>query len=46
MDVHQNADLYVCISHGTIAPCEHEGQHLISNWAADVQKILETMEKQ
>ncbi len=46
MDVHTNGEVYVCISHATIVPCEEEGQHLISNWLADVQKILEIMEKQ
>lgn len=46
MSIHTDGDVYVCISHKTIAPCQEEGQHLISNWVVDVKKILEMMEKQ
>lgn len=41
MSVHKDSELYVCISHQVVAPCEEEGQHLISNWKPDVEKILE-----
>jgi len=40
MNIHENGDIYVCISHQVVAPCNEEGQHLISNWKADVEKIL------
>jgi len=35
---------YVCITHQTLCPCNEGEQHLISNWAADVRKILKMME--
>jgi hypothetical protein len=42
----EESDIYVCITHQTIVPCDQGEHHLISNWLVDVQKILETMEKQ
>ena len=38
-------EVYVCITHQCIAPCEEGDNHLISNWAADVRKIMKLMEK-
>lgn len=41
MGVYEDADFYVCISHTSVAPCDHEGAHLISNWKPDVEKIMD-----
>lgn len=43
--VYDDSDIYVCITHGTIIPCDEGDHHLISNWASDVGKILKDMEK-
>lgn len=44
MNIHEDGEFYVCISHQVVVPCEYEGQHLISNWKSDVKRILEIME--
>lgn len=40
VDIFDEDDVYVCITHQSIAPCEQGDKHLISNWQADVVKIL------
>lgn len=40
-----NSELYVCITHQSIAPCEVGEYHLLSNWTSDVHKILKMIEK-
>jgi hypothetical protein len=35
---------YVCITHQTMFPCTRGDQHLLSNWSADVKKIISIME--
>lgn len=42
----ENTGVYVCITHKQVIPCDGGDQHLISNWKADVDKILETMENE
>jgi len=44
-DIYEDSDEYVCITHQQLMPCIGEGNHLISNWISDVQKILKLMEK-
>ena len=44
-DIYEDSDTYVCITHKQLMPCIGEGNHLISNWVSDVQKILTIMEK-
>ena len=41
----EDLETYVCITHQTVCPCNKGEQHLISNWKADVKKILSIMEK-
>lgn len=43
-NVYEDSGIYVCITHGTVAPCEEGEHHLISNWASDVRKIIKNME--
>lgn len=40
----EESSTYVCIMHQKILPCEIGEHHLVSNWVADVQKILKIME--
>lgn len=37
----EESDIYVCITHKCIIPCQEGDRHLVSNWPADVRKILE-----
>ena len=43
-NVYNEDETYVCITHINICPCKEEGNHLISNWKVDVDKILKIME--
>ena len=42
--IHDNSEIYVCITHHTITPCDKGEHHLISNWKSDVKKILSLIE--
>lgn len=44
-DIFDDLEMYVCITHQCLVPCNTGDNHLISNWNADVQKILNIMEK-
>jgi hypothetical protein len=44
-NIDDDSDVYVCITHQKIVPCEEGEQHLISNWASDVKKILSIIER-
>lgn len=45
MDVFDNSDIYVCITHQRILPCDEETYHLVSNWIVDVTKILNSIKE-
>ena len=38
--VHDDEDIYVCITHQCVVPCTVGEHHLISNWKTDVEKIM------
>lgn len=44
-NINEDEDIYVCITHQSVCPCDKGDKHLISNWTADVKKILSLMEK-
>ena len=44
-NLNDDLDIYVCITHHRVCPCQEEGKHLISNWAIDVRKIISLMEE-
>ena len=44
-DIYEDLDKYVCKTHQQLIPCIGDGNHLVSNWVSDVQKILKIMEK-
>ena len=44
-DVYEDSEIYVCITHRELMPCEKGDHHLVSNWISDVQKILKIMER-
>jgi len=41
----EDSDIYVCITHQCVTPCEMGEHHLISNWISDVDKILKLIEE-
>lgn len=41
----EDNEIYVCITHQCVVPCENGERHLISNWTVDVKKVLSLMEK-
>ena len=45
VDVHDESEEYVCITHQCLIPCEKGDSHLISNWKSDVEKIKRLMRK-
>ena len=43
-NIFDDAELYVCITHKVITPCDEDGYHLVSNWPSDVKKILDIID--
>jgi hypothetical protein len=44
-DINEDSEIYVCITHQRVVPCDEGDHHLISNWVVDVKKIMRLMEK-
>lgn len=44
-NIHDEDGEYVCITHQCVIPCEEGEYHLVSNWAADVNRIRKIIER-
>jgi hypothetical protein len=43
LDIFENHESYVCISHNCLIPCLVGDKHLVSNWPSDVAKVLDNI---
>jgi hypothetical protein len=43
LDIFEDGESYVCISHNSPIPCSSGDKHLVSNWPSDVAKVLDNI---
>lgn len=45
IDLFDEDEQYVCISHMNIVPCSSGEHHLVSNWPVDVARVLDRIQE-
>lgn len=45
VDIFDDDTDYVCTSHMMMVPCPVGDYHLVSNWASDVKRVKDSIEK-